>query len=279
MPDSLDPRAREGTNRDSTSCAASRQRKLTALPVSRIVNRGIRIAGLEVRRKPDQLIRSSHEIQMTFEFVAAHFACRHPDHNVTLVEIGAFDGISNDPVADALELHRWLGILVEPQRTPFQALQRRCEGNSKLLAYNVAIADQDGSRTLYRIEPAPDLPSWTQQIASFDKAHVLKAEKHLPKGVKVEPLIIEESVECWTFDTLLEQAGIEQVDVLQLDAEGYDLELLRLFDIPSRLPSIVNYEHVHLSRAERNAAADLLIANGYRLAMSYSNFDTVAYRS
>jgi hypothetical protein len=74
----------------------------------------------------------------------------------------------------------------------------------------------------------------------------------------------------------MRHAEIEHVDVLQVDAEGYDLELLRLFDIPRRLPSIVNYEHVTLSREGRNAAADLLIANGYRLAMSH--YDTVAYR-
>ena len=57
------------------------------------------------------------------------------------------------------------------------------------------------------------------------------------------------------------------------------LNYSELFDIPRRLPSIVNYEHVHLSRVDRNAAADLLIANDYRLAMSYVDFDTVAYRS
>jgi FkbM family methyltransferase len=240
------------------------------------MNSGLRWAGLEVRRKPDQLIHSSHEISMTFEFVAAHFACRNPNRDVTLVEIGAYDGVENDPVVEALELHGWSGVLVEPQRTPFEALQRRCKANPKLRAFNVAIADQDGSRTLYRVEPSLHLPSWTQQIASFDKSHVMNAEKALPKGVEVEPLIVEESVECWTFDTLLRQAEIEHVDVLQVDAEGYDLELLRLFDIPRRLPSIVNYEHVTLSREGRNAAADLLIANGYRLAMSH--YDTVAYR-
>jgi FkbM family methyltransferase len=233
------------------------------LPPSDLVIGVLRIAGFDLRRKPDGLIRSSHEIPLTFEYVAAHFACRHANSDVTVVQIGAYDGVVDDPLAEVLELHGWTGILVEPQREPFKALERRYVGNPKIRLFNVAIADQDGFRNLYRTGPST--------LASFDRAHVVK---HF--DVKDEPLIVEEPVECWTFSTLLERAGVERVDVLQIDAEGYDLELLRLFDIPRRLPSIVNYEHVHLSRSERNSAAGLLISNGYRLGMS--RFDTVAYR-
>jgi FkbM family methyltransferase len=248
------------------------------LSPSRLVNRALRVAGLEMRRKPDQLIRSPNELSLTFEFVAAHFAWRNAERDVTLVQIGAYDGSTDDPVLEALMLHGWRAVLVEPQRLPFAKLQELHGRNPKIQLFNVAIADRDGPRTLFRIEPAPFLPDWTQRIASFDRDHVLKSQRYVPRSINIEPLIIEDTVECWTFKTLLERAGVQHVDVLQLDTEGYDLELMRLFDIPRRLPAIVNYEHVHLSRAERNDAAELLISNGYRLAMSHTTFDTVAYR-
>jgi FkbM family methyltransferase len=229
----------------------------------RLLNGVLRVSGFDLRWKPAALIRSSHEIPLTFEYVSSHFACRHPNHGVTVMQIGAYDGIANDPLAEALELHGWQGILVEPQREPFKTLEKRYGGNPNIRLFNVAVAEEDGSRNLYSIGPS--------ELASFDKAHVVK---HVHHGDVA--LIREERVECWTFETLFDRAGIERVDVLQIDAEGYDLELLRLFDIPRRVPSIVNYEHLHLSRSDRNRAADLLISNGYRLAMG--RFDTVAYR-
>jgi FkbM family methyltransferase len=246
--------------------------------ITSLVNDALLRAGLEVRRKPDGLIRSADEISMTLEYVAAHFACRHPDKDVTLMGIGAFDGASNDPAVEVMALHGWSGVLVEPQREPFKALAKLYENRPGVQVFNVAIAEEDSLRTLFMIEPSPELPTWTQEIASFDKAHVLKANGYLPRHVKVEDRIVEQPVECWSFDTLFDRAGITHVDVLQIDAEGYDLELLRCFDIPRRLPAIVNYEHVHLSRDDRNAAASLLIENRYRLGMSFRTENTVAYR-
>ena len=100
----------------------------------------------------------------------------------------------------------------------------------------------------------------------------------MPKRVRVDDLIRGEKVTTWTFDTLLRNAGVDEVDLLQIDAEGYDLELLRLFRVGDRLPAIVNYEHVSLSRAERAAAVALLVQHGYDVAVSDATYDTVAYR-
>jgi FkbM family methyltransferase len=232
-------------------------------PARRLTNEVLRVAGVDLRWKPDALIRSSYEIPLTFEYVASHFACRHANHNVTLMQIGACDGVANDPVAEALELHGWRAVLIEPQREPFKALERLYAGKSNVLLFNVAIADEQGFRDLYSVG--------SSQTASFDRSHVAKHIEHRDVA-----RIVAEPVECWTFDILFERAGVERVDVLQVDAEGYDFQLLRLFDIPSRLPSIVNYEHRHLSRSDRNEAVELLISHGYRLAMS--RCDTVAYR-
>ena len=75
--------------------------------------------------------------------------------------------------------------------------------------------------------------------------------------------------------TLLEQVGAERIDVLQIDTEGYDLEVLRLFDISRRRPSIVQFEHQHLNRRDRDAAAQLLVDAGYLVALI--RYDTIAY--
>jgi hypothetical protein len=113
------------------------------------------------------------------------------------------------------------------------------------------------------------------QLASFDRDHLIKHCREAPFPDPESRLTATE-VETLTFDTLLSRYGLEHVDVLQVDTEGYDLQILRQFDIPRRLPAIVQYEHKHLSRPDREAAAEILVGSGYRLAVA--GFDTVAYR-
>jgi hypothetical protein len=85
-----------------------------------------------------------------------------------------------------------------------------------------------------------------------------------------------EEVRCLTFETLFKEMGVDYVDLLQIDAEGRDAEILRLFDIPGRKPAVVRFEHKHLSIADHEKSIGLLVGQGYRIAASGS--DTLAYR-
>jgi FkbM family methyltransferase len=240
-----------------------------------IANRLLRKAGVELRRKPSVLVRSPQTLEIAFEFVAAHLAARC-DEPLTVVQVGAYDGEANDPINDAIRRYGWRGVLVEPQPGPYAVLAARYADDADVQTFNVAISDEDGTRPLYVIDPAPGLPPFTQQIASFHRSHLEKSQRFVPDGVDVLGRIRAMPVETWSFETLFERSGIDRIDVLQIDTEGYDLEMLRLFDLPRRLPTIVNYEHEHLSRADRATAAELLVSNGYRLAMSPGG-DTVGY--
>jgi hypothetical protein len=93
---------------------------------------------------------------------------------------------------------------------------------------------------------------------------------------KLESMIETEQVRCLTFDTLFQEIGIEQVDLLQIDAEGFDAEILRLFNLPARKPAIVRFEHKHLSIEDHEKSIGLLANQGYRIAATGS--DTLAYR-
>ena len=81
------------------------------------------------------------------------------------------------------------------------------------------------------------------------------------------------SVTCVSFEDLLRQ--IEYIDLLHVDTEGYDLELLRLYDFGRFAPAIVRFEHVHLTRAEWDEAVALLATHGYRFVRE--EYDTTAY--
>jgi FkbM family methyltransferase len=234
----------------------------------------LRNAGIEVRRKPVSLVRSPYELALTMEYACAHLAAFNPGAQFTVLQVGAFDGKTNDPVAKPLRQFGWRGILVEPQPGPFAELRTLHEGDETVQVYNVAIGEKDGSRPMYQLV-GEGLPSWAAQATTFDRGQIDAQRKSLPANVTVGEL----QVEMRTFGSLLGQARADRVDVLQIDAEGYDYELLKLFDVPKRLPAIVGYEHQHLSRTDRNAAARLLVNCGYRLAMTFGDGDTVAVLS
>jgi FkbM family methyltransferase len=237
------------------------------------INGLLRRAGVEVRRKPPCLIRSAYEATLTLEHACAHLAAFNPERQFNVIQVGAFDGRTNDPIHAALRRFGWRSVLVEPQSGPFSELRTLHDGQDSVQVFNVAIAEADGTRSMYALQ-GNGLPFWAPQATSFNRELLVTQLAAL----RTTAAIREFEVETWTFATLLSRAGMDRVDVLQLDAEGYDYELLKLFDVPSRLPAVIGYEHQHLTKADRIAVAELLVGCGYQLAMSHWAGDTVALR-
>jgi len=80
-------------------------------------------------------------------------------------------------------------------------------------------------------------------IASLDRNHLVK---HLPAGY--DCIIEETSVESVTVKELLNRNQIRQIDLLHIDAEGYDWIILRQFDFNLIRPRIVLFERKHLNK-------------------------------
>jgi FkbM family methyltransferase len=223
-----------------------------------------RIAVLE--RHPDA------ELRMHLDYALALRALHAPDF--FFIQIGAFDGRVDDPLYAWVSAYRWRGILVEPQDRYFAELQKVYAGHDQLDLRRVAVADRPGTRTLYTIADEPGVPYWAGLLASFDKETMLKHREFLPE---IDRLIREQQVECVAINDLLAEAPGGHIDLLQIDVEGYDFELVRAIDFERFAPVIVRFEHEHLSAADRDAAVELLIGHGYRIALE--EHDTVAYRS
>jgi FkbM family methyltransferase len=217
--------------------------------------------------------RPNGELGLTLDMVLSHYRVRHPE--VCYLQIGAFDGIAGDPIYPLIERHGLRGLLVEPQRQAFEQLRANYArfGEERFVFINAAIGAENGTATLYRLRPTEHAPEWLPQLASFDRA-VLLSHGHLIPNI--ESLIEADPVRCLTFPALFAEAGIERVDLLQVDAEGYDAEILRLFDLTARRPPIVRFEHKHLSRGAHEAAIEELLDLGYRVAIG--DGDTLAYR-
>jgi FkbM family methyltransferase len=193
------------------------------------------------------------------------------DPRFFVVQIGAFDGQTGDPIHEWIKRYGWNGVLVEPQRRYFKRLEATYAGYDGLALRNVALAEQAGRRTFYQVpHDAPGIPEWVGQLASFDRDTILAHGHLVPNiGELIEPV----EVECVTFEDLL--AGADRVDLLQIDAEGYDAEIVRMFDFDRWHPSIVNFESVHLSQADHDSVIGHLVRHGYKVTTT--GVDTLAY--
>ena len=207
------------------------------------------------------------ELSLDLDMVLSHYRIEHP--NVCYLQIGAFDGVSGDPIYPLIARHNLQGVVVEPQKDAFDRLKANYARFSQFLFVNAAVTDRDGWSDLFRIRPGARGPEWLHQIASFDR-NVLMRHAHMVPGL--ESMIEREQVRCLTFETLFKETGVESVDLLQIDAEGFDAEILRLFDIPFRKPAIVRFEHKHLSIEDHEKSIDLLVSHGYRIASSRQRY-------
>lgn len=228
----------------------------------------------EVRRRPKAVMPPNDgELTMSLEFVLAHHLLKN--ENLTFLQIGAYDGLQADPLYRFIKRFHWRGVLVEPMPDAFAKLQETYRGESQLQLLNVAIDSVDGSRPLYHLRrDASGLPTWAPMVASFDREVLMR---HGPQISGISDLIQSTEVACCSFETILERTGLSQIDLVQIDAEGWDYEILKLIDFERVRPRIVNYEHAHLKADDWEAAVNLLAAHGYRT--SIGKYDTVAYLS
>ena len=233
-------------------------------------------SGFRISRTVSPHLTKTNELVITLEFALAHLVAYSDKNQLTAVQVGAHDG-SDDPLERAIATHGLRALLIEPQPGPCEVLRRRYEAESSVTIINAAIGATDGHATLYTLANDTRLPDWADRLASFDRGHLQKYSELLPPGA-IDRNVIELTVDTMTFDTALQADGIDQVDILQIDTEGYDLEILRLFDIPRRLPSIVNFERINLSHEDQERAVDLLLGNGYLVCPVSGRFDTLAYR-
>jgi FkbM family methyltransferase len=191
-----------------------------------------------------------------------------------VVQVGANDGVAADPLQPLIAEYQLTGVLIEPQAVPFERLRARYRCHAGLTLLNVGIAEAPGEMQLwqvredFRAEYDRRAGSGASGIASFDRQHVVR---HLLKNARDVVRTVAEAeakVECVTVPATTLDAVIAEhvggtVEILQIDAEGYDYRILRTLDLERHRPRIVNYESKHLSAADKQACESLLHAHGY----------------
>jgi FkbM family methyltransferase len=195
--------------------------------------------------------------------------------SLKFIEVGANDGMCGDPLRPFVLNHHWTGILVEPQPDVFKRLKENyVEYSDRLIFENVAIGPSFNSLTLYRapnaeLKPGESMhPSLT--VTSTDPA-VVSHQTGVPRAS-----LVEVKVPCLTLDDLIEKHQYNQLDVLQVDVEGFELNVLQTLNFSKTRPGVIQFEHGHLKPKQLSATAELLTKYDYMLYYGGRHSDSIA---
>ena len=193
--------------------------------------------------------------------------------NFYVLQIGANDGFDNDPVHKFIMRYGWSGLLIEPQPKVFNNyLVRTYSRVPQINLANVALSSEIGTKSLYCLSFSDH--RWATGLSRFDKNTFqgLIDNGYIERQAKMQGVVLPESpndyftkmeVQTVNFDYLIEKYEIEKIDLLQIDTEGYDFEILKLFPFQRLKPKFINLEYSHFDDKTKQACQSLLSSNKY----------------
>ncbi len=160
-------------------------------------------------------------------------------NKISFIQVGAYDGVSNDPVFYFIKTYNWKGVLIEPVQYIYQKLQETYKGIDGLHFENVGIADRTGEMDFYSLPKSFSEPDWLQQLGTFDKHSI---EFNLATLPDLIPQIETKKIKAVRLTDILEKYKIEVLDVLAIDAEGYEYNILKSLPEIKQQPRIILFE-------------------------------------
>ena len=187
---------------------------------------------------------------------------------IQVLQIGSNDGISGDTLNKLIEENsQWHVLFVEPVPDLFEKLERNYGSSKRFKFENAGINDDGSQQKFYRIgenafEEIPDLSENYKQIGSFSREHVEKLST-----TEIIKFIEELDVNCMSLEKLLEKHKIETLDLIQIDAEGYDWKILSQLDLKKHKPEMIIFESKNLREEEKEEAIKFLQEAYYIISM------------
>jgi FkbM family methyltransferase len=158
-----------------------------------------------------------------------------------IIQIGANDGQSFDELSYFIKKNKTNSVLVEPIVENFTKLQIHYKNLNFIKLENSAISINDEVSKLYKVNP-----KYTSKYGSHISAIPSFSEKHLINHGVNKKHIITELVTPITIKKLIAKYNIDNLDLLFVDAEGYDGKIICDFLDSSSLRPFMIFEYIHI---------------------------------
>lgn len=175
-----------------------------------------------------------------------------------IIQIGANDGKSDDFLFNCFD-NNLEAILIEPIEDAFKKLEKNYENFVKAKCLNLAVDIDNKNKEIfcvnkkyhefYKKKYNEVNVEWLDVLSSFNKKHLIN------HGIK-EKHIVSKFIECKTISELINQYSFQNLDLLIIDVEGYDLVILNNFIQTINIKPMIIFEWIH---AQKNDIEKLLI--------------------
>ena len=185
--------------------------------------------------------------------------------DIQYVQVGANDGVLDDPVYPIASVKKWHGLLIEPVPTYFDKLVELHAGSPETKLENVAISDTVGELEIFYLNPNAEerFPDWARGCASLDKDRLLTVLA--AKSTVAKDDILSKSVAVERLENVLSRHQFSGIDILIVDVEGHEAKVLRSLDFTRWCPTLVVVESNSGLEHDREIR-DILSAAKYRFA-------------
>ena len=169
-----------------------------------------------------------------------------------IIQVGANDGKSDDFLYNCLNNDLEI-ILIEPIKDAFIKLKKNYESFQKVKCLNLAIDIENKNKEIFSVNKKfykfyekkynDTNVEWLDVLSSFNKKHLIDhgiLEKH----------IVSKLIECKTLSELIIQHNFQNLDLLIIDVEGYDIVLLNNFIKTINIKPMIIFEWIHAHETE-----------------------------
>ncbi len=177
----------------------------------------------------------------------------------SFLQVGANDGVSFDFLYSFAIQRNISGIAIEPIEEYYLELCKNYSKYPEVICVNKAVHKTNSDAILYKIvaNKIINYPDWVKGIASFDKAHLTKFEFIAAEDIQ------EDKVEASHLMAIIKETSLKKFDYFQIDTEGYDLEVLKMFSFSLGKPRMIKAEYVNLNTTAKKQIITLLKKQGY----------------
>ena len=167
--------------------------------------------------------------------------------------MGAHDGKMHDPLRKFILANNWRGVLIEPQKEMIDKCKYNYRKIDNLTFINCAVHPYKKQIELFKVNNPKDYShtGWAS----------IKLNRF--KNTQYEKNFITENVEARHLMDIIQDNNLSSIDILQIDTEGFDAEVVKMFDFKSYKPLLIQYEYIHITVSERELIDDELDSIGY----------------
>lgn len=176
-----------------------------------------------------------------------------------IIQIGANDGVKDDPLQGIIGQPGTRALLVEPQPACVKKLRSKYKDNPNVIIAEKAVGAESGKITLFRFEDDLDNSRQISVFCSTDKSHLERWKGRL--GISSN--IISFDTEMLSLAELTSTFHFSNLDILMTDVEGFDYEILHPYLRGcSAVPRWLIYEKCNLSPEQQASLISLAKLGG-----------------